>query len=472
MVNTEAFLGLAGRDTPAVAMQTDNYQARDSVGARYNTGVNQANVLGMLLRHGWVVEQESGGVYSMRRPGKKRGTSGLLGIDGDPNYFYCFSSSAAPLEGMRGYDPFGLYTRLEHGGDFHAAASQLSREGYGGVMETAEWVGGPTPSATIEEGTTTKAGTQLQIITGDEVLQVEQTLNWTMKGILLEGGLHYLSGPPAGGKSWLALEMCKVITTGGKFFRTYDAPQAACLYIDEEMGAAMTAHRMGLIGFKPAPDFYYLGKQGFHLGNQAHRDEVLAFAKMKGIRFIVFDTLRGCCPGLKENESEHVTRLRSWFGAYTREGITLLVLHHDRKSQNGEHDAGYERMAGSADFAGMADMAYAIDKSQGVHHLKVSKNRLLPEDQAVSVHYELKQVGEKEVAFEVVNMREKASELLEEISKDVLTVLRERGKMKPTMIAAQMGLSSTETGNALAWLYAREYVSKDKEGYYEWQPMF
>lgn len=312
----------------------------------------------------------------------------------------------------------------------------------------------------------------LKIITGDEVLETKQVLNWTMRGILLEGGLHYLSGPPAGGKSWLALEMCRVITTGGKFFNTYDAVQGACLYVDEEMGAGMTAHRMGLLGFKPAPDFYYMGKQGFHLGLSEHRQQLLDFAVEKGVKFLVFDTLRGCCPGLKENESEHVTRLRGWFGAFTREGITLLVLHHDRKSQNGEQDAGYERMAGSADFAGMADMAYAIDRSQGVHHLKVSKNRLLPEEDAVSVHYELKQVGHDRVSIEVVNIRKKQEEILEEISKEVLTTLRDRGKMKPSMIATTMGLSLTEANNALTWLYAREYVTKDRENFYECQQMF
>lgn len=311
----------------------------------------------------------------------------------------------------------------------------------------------------------------LKILTGDEVLESDQKLNWTMRNILLEGGLHYLSGPPAGGKSWLALEMCRVITTGGKFFNTYDAVQGPCLYVDEEMGAGMTAHRMGLLGFRPAPNFYYLGKQGFHLGLSDHRQQLLDFAVDRGIKFMVFDTLRGCCPGLKENESEHVTRLRAWFGSFTRAGVTLLILHHTRKSTPGESDPGYERMAGSADFAGMADMAYAIDKVDGMTKFSAIKNRLLSEDEVASFHYEIK-TSDGKLSLSVVDVKKRRGEIVEEMAKEVVGYLRDRGSAKATTVAAALGLTVQETTTALTWLHGRDYVTRDREGNYEWQKMF
>src|SRR5690606_31760878 len=45
--------------------------------------------------------------------------------------FYMFSANAAPFEPNRAYSPFAVYTLLNHGGDFEAAAGALRAEGYG-----------------------------------------------------------------------------------------------------------------------------------------------------------------------------------------------------------------------------------------------------------------------------------------------------------------------------------------------------
>ncbi|QDU87920.1 hypothetical protein Pla175_12870 [Pirellulimonas nuda] len=95
---------------------------------------NQRGDLGTVLqRHGWrrVGGDNSGHEY-WRRPGKQNGQSASL----SEQCFYVFSSNAPPFDPERGYAPFSVYTLLEHGGDFAAAAAALRAEGYG---SNAEW---------------------------------------------------------------------------------------------------------------------------------------------------------------------------------------------------------------------------------------------------------------------------------------------------------------------------------------------
>ncbi|MBP9032468.1 MAG: bifunctional DNA primase/polymerase [Pseudomonadales bacterium] len=82
----------------------------------------------VLRRHGWTLVRGGDNEY-WRRPGKADGCSATL-KDG---VFYVFSTNAAPFEPNRAYAPFAVYTLLDHGGDFAAAALALSAQGYGSV---------------------------------------------------------------------------------------------------------------------------------------------------------------------------------------------------------------------------------------------------------------------------------------------------------------------------------------------------
>lgn len=54
-------------------------------------------------------------------------TTGFEGSD----LLFVFTSNADLFEERRGYTKFHAYAVLNHGGDFHAAARDLARKGYG-----------------------------------------------------------------------------------------------------------------------------------------------------------------------------------------------------------------------------------------------------------------------------------------------------------------------------------------------------
>jgi len=94
-------------------------------GDSLNATADQAWWQQLLEQHGWTLVHQRGDIAYWRRPGKEgKVWSATLGACGP--YFYVFSSSAAPFEPERGYQPFSAYTLLEHDGDFAAAAKALA----------------------------------------------------------------------------------------------------------------------------------------------------------------------------------------------------------------------------------------------------------------------------------------------------------------------------------------------------------
>lgn len=115
-----------------------NPQDRLLPGHDYN---ERGDVLPILIKHGWQETHRSAGEVYLRRHGKDRGHSATL----RNGVFVVFTTSVPQFErweekkkrtGHSGYAPFAVYTILEHGGDYKAAAKALYREGYGEIKKT------------------------------------------------------------------------------------------------------------------------------------------------------------------------------------------------------------------------------------------------------------------------------------------------------------------------------------------------
>ena len=111
-------------------------RAADQAGGRPGDDFNvRADWLADILGpHGWQLHHEAGGTLYVTRPGKSvlDGHSATIGHSKDgADRLYVFSASAAPFEMETPYTKFGAYALLNHGGDYQAAARELSRTGYG-----------------------------------------------------------------------------------------------------------------------------------------------------------------------------------------------------------------------------------------------------------------------------------------------------------------------------------------------------
>ena len=256
-----------------------------------------------------------------------------------------------------------------------------------------EWMEGGKEDATPEEFTkTAKVKPERHLLSANDLLDMEESgngLEWLVPNVFVKGGIHFVSAPAAGAKSWLMLDLCRCMVSGVPWLGQYDIEQGPVLYIDEEMGESNTSTRIKKLDFHRDLPFYYLGKQGLRLNNADDRRFIIDSIQQLGIKLICLDTLTGLIPGLKENENEHVSMLRSYFNEFTSTKATLLVAHHDRKGGQGDSNTAHERMAGGRDFGAMTDMAYGIDKRGSVFHLSITKNRWVAEEDALAIDFTL-----------------------------------------------------------------------------------
>ena len=127
-------LGLIPQEKPKP--NSNNRSQNTSGGSGLSPGKDfddRGDVRELLQRHGWTRIDNSGNDERWRRPGKDHGVSASLK---DGRLFHCFTSSAAGVDSGKGYGPFGLFTALEFGGDFHQAHEKLKTLGFGNSLDS------------------------------------------------------------------------------------------------------------------------------------------------------------------------------------------------------------------------------------------------------------------------------------------------------------------------------------------------
>lgn len=95
----------------------------------------------LLEAHGWKIMARRGNAIYLRRPGKE-GRALSATLNHIPGRLYVFTTSTV-FESEHVYKPYAVYTMLEHGGDFKAAAAALRSQGYGAQEQAAKQAAAP-----------------------------------------------------------------------------------------------------------------------------------------------------------------------------------------------------------------------------------------------------------------------------------------------------------------------------------------
>ncbi len=114
----KAYAAVSGEVSPF-----DDYNAR-------------ADVPKLLTTHGWIHVYQRGESIHYKRPGTTDSATSA-NFHTELRIFYVFSTSTE-FEAGRGFNPVGVYTQLEHGGDYSAASRALYADGYGSRRKAKE----------------------------------------------------------------------------------------------------------------------------------------------------------------------------------------------------------------------------------------------------------------------------------------------------------------------------------------------
>lgn len=191
-------------------------------------------------------------------------------------------------------------------------------------------------------------------------------IRWAVPG-LLPAGLALLVAAPKIGKSWLALDLCLAVASGGEWLGK-KAVQGAALYLDLEDSPNRLQSRMQklLDGFTPAPCSCTVRLNAPPLGQglEALLEEWYT-ANQDGARLVVVDTFQRIRPEPTGKENAYAADYRTcavlqrWA---MQHGICLLLVHHTKKAI--ETADIFNSISGSTGIFGAADAVLTITKKQ------------------------------------------------------------------------------------------------------------
>ena len=257
----------------------------------------------VLEPHGWVKLYDStrdgAPGASWTRPGKTSGVSATTGGPGD--HLYVFSSSTA-LPSETALSKFAVYTYLDHGGDFHAAAKHLAGDGQGRPLQalgTLEWPSGPPPDSEDFPDAFADLG---WVLTGERRPPAPAEFLVTDSGgyLFYRGRINGLFGDPETAKSWIAQVAIQQAL--------YQGQTAVYLDIDHN-GAPEIAERLLLMGADPAtvsnPDRFRIYEPEDRTGLEHF---IAAMHRLKP-DIVVVDSLGELIPmlGLKSIDNDELT---------------------------------------------------------------------------------------------------------------------------------------------------------------------
>jgi energy-coupling factor transporter ATP-binding protein EcfA2 len=153
------------------------------------------------------------GQQYVRRPGKREGKSGHVGIGTTGDHLLVYTTATA-LEERRSYSKFAAYAVLSHGGDYSAAARTLSERGYGSQeirsstpqrVDIEEW-SSPAPARGVSLYTFDEWRSDLSIVTEDRKTGYPKL---DEIALIPEGAMTLIAGRTGMGKTTMLLNLLR-----------------------------------------------------------------------------------------------------------------------------------------------------------------------------------------------------------------------------------------------------------------------
>lgn len=205
----------------------------------------------VLTRLGFIEHHRDSDGTHYTRPGKDLRDGSSVTVYDEDGHATVWSDTVASqwpgVEVRRPYDAFGLYAAMNHGADFHAAASELEREGFGTLAPSEidlESLLAPTVEV-VEDA----PPALMQIRWVDTYLTDPPPIEDPVIEGLLNAGEFMVIGAERGiGKTWLGYNIASVLTTGGSLFGRLNVPKRRrVLYMQGELDETQAASRWRML---------------------------------------------------------------------------------------------------------------------------------------------------------------------------------------------------------------------------------
>ena len=343
-------------------------------GDQYNEE-RSTEALDLLIAHGWCVVLQRGDTIYLRRPGKTDGVSATYGHVA-PHILYVFSSNASPFDPNRAYTPFAIFTLLQHGGDYSAAARAVKAERPAReiIPRTID-----TTTGEIIEALPPLARSDWRAsgITLSE-LQYKQFIaeRWIVEDLFPEGA-NLLAAKYKSKKSWMALAVALAVAMNGRALGRYRVSPGRVLYLDLEGKQQRIQKRArAILGVSQVP-----WPENFHVftkwprGEEGYRELEYWYQSYPDTALCVVDVLASLRRPMDKSEMiydydrDTVDPLNQLFERYKSGG---LLVHHFNK---GKHDDIMDSITGSTGLPSAVNTMWALSRDPNNSEIQVLSMR-------------------------------------------------------------------------------------------------
>lgn len=319
-----------------------------------------------------------------------------------------------------------------------------------------------------------KKENELKIIWDNELENYEEEeKEWIIDKLIPNRSVCILTGKRGTLKTFLALQMAYSICSGNEFLNKFQTKQGGVLYLDKENGIYIMKKRTKMI------------KEGLNLQTGSLEVGFICFSTIKidkisdinkleeaikeyHPKILIIDTYRRAI-SFDENDAGSVSELfvdilRPLVEKYN---ISILLIHHNRKSGQGSGDE-MDEIRGSSDLANYSDIILKTERKGEELILKQLKNRNAKEEEPIKIKLEFSEQFMKmnyEGAFEKQNQTQRCAEsLIIWIMKDNITNFKTKEAKE---IAFKEGIKETNFKYSLQELESRGIIKKIRHGEYE-----
>ena len=208
-----------------------------------------------------------------------------------------------------------------------------------------------------------KKSKKLITIDGNTLMSQEfEPLRFSVEKILPHG-LFILAGSPKIGKSWLSLDLCQAVATGGKLWE-YSANQGDVLYLALEDNYPRLQNRLNQMEIENLDiSRLHMATASFGLQDGLLEQIHDFVADNPETNFIVIDTLEHIRNGEQTSnlyacDYRDMNRLRE---ITNKHSLSLILIHHTRKMYDPDP---LNTISGSTGLIGAVDGVFVLDKSK------------------------------------------------------------------------------------------------------------
>jgi len=214
-----------------------------------------------------------------------------------------------------------------------------------------------------------------------------QDAEWIVENLITKAGMHFISAPPGGGKSWIAVDLVRACADGSLWMGCLPTAVCKVLYINEEMGVGRFWNRFYKLCANGAENVTIMQKQMVKLDNPEHMAEIVEFVKDNDITIVILDTFVRV-HGYDENSNTDMAKLYDRVKAINETGAAIIALHHHKKGIHAGPVA-HEAMRGAGEIAAQADLVATVEHKDGIYTMKTTKQRHIGEEDFVEVSYKI-----------------------------------------------------------------------------------